>query len=212
MKRFYDSKCGGVTQPSQRKYVHYFADLLAGKIDLQSPWVWPLYRMRPVYTLDVYRHFFKKYLDYVCMNCTYMYRLYILLYCIHVHVHIRLHKSSKNTVISWICTVRTQRNYSDNSTNHYTAYNMCIVPQACDPPASHHPWYPQLWRQGRISTIPQDLREHGPRSHLWTIVSGRWWLGGWYSFLPFHCAASLVMCLVVWPQYLVRILLVQWNL
>lgn len=43
MKRFYDSKCGGVTQPSQRKYVHYFADLLAGKIDLQSPWVCGIY-------------------------------------------------------------------------------------------------------------------------------------------------------------------------
>ncbi len=37
MKRFYDNKCGGVTQPSQRKYVHHFADLLAGKIDLMSP-------------------------------------------------------------------------------------------------------------------------------------------------------------------------------
>ena len=37
MKRFYDNKLGGVTQPSQRKYVHYFADLLSGKIDLKSP-------------------------------------------------------------------------------------------------------------------------------------------------------------------------------
>ena len=37
MKRFYDSKLGGVTQPSQRKYVHYFADLLAGNINLRSP-------------------------------------------------------------------------------------------------------------------------------------------------------------------------------
>ncbi len=37
MKRFYDSKVSGVTQPSQRKYVHYFADLLAGRIDLHSP-------------------------------------------------------------------------------------------------------------------------------------------------------------------------------
>ena len=37
MKRFYDNKLGGVTQPSQRKYVHYFADLLTGKIDLKAP-------------------------------------------------------------------------------------------------------------------------------------------------------------------------------
>ena len=36
MKRFYDNKCGGVTQPSQRKYVHHFADLLAGRIDFNS--------------------------------------------------------------------------------------------------------------------------------------------------------------------------------
>lgn len=37
MKRFYDRKVSGVTQPSQRRYVHYFADLLAGRIDLHSP-------------------------------------------------------------------------------------------------------------------------------------------------------------------------------
>jgi protein-tyrosine phosphatase len=37
MKRFYDSKCVGVTQPSQRKYVYYFADLLAGKMSLKTP-------------------------------------------------------------------------------------------------------------------------------------------------------------------------------
>ena len=37
MKRFYDDKLMGVTQPSQRRYVHYFADLLAGKISLDSP-------------------------------------------------------------------------------------------------------------------------------------------------------------------------------
>jgi tensin len=37
MKRFYDSKCVGVTQPSQRKYVHYFSDLLAGRISLKTP-------------------------------------------------------------------------------------------------------------------------------------------------------------------------------
>lgn len=39
MKRFYDSKCVGVTQPSQRKYVYYFSDLLAGKISLKTPYV-----------------------------------------------------------------------------------------------------------------------------------------------------------------------------
>ena len=39
MKRFYDKKCVGVTQPSQRKYVHYFSDLLNGKINLQSQYV-----------------------------------------------------------------------------------------------------------------------------------------------------------------------------
>ena len=36
MKRFYDDKLIGVTQPSQRRYVHYFADLLSGRIALQS--------------------------------------------------------------------------------------------------------------------------------------------------------------------------------
>ncbi len=37
MKRFYDNKMGGVTQPSQKKYVHYFADLLSGNIDFHAP-------------------------------------------------------------------------------------------------------------------------------------------------------------------------------
>lgn len=37
MKRFYDNKMGGVTQPSQKKYVHYFADVLSGAIDIQCP-------------------------------------------------------------------------------------------------------------------------------------------------------------------------------
>ncbi|XP_031555162.1 tensin-2-like [Actinia tenebrosa] len=36
MKRFYDDKLGGVTQPSQRRYVHYFSDYLDGKIKLSS--------------------------------------------------------------------------------------------------------------------------------------------------------------------------------
>lgn len=37
MKRFYDDKLQGVTQPSQRRYVHYFEELLAGKIKLDAP-------------------------------------------------------------------------------------------------------------------------------------------------------------------------------
>ncbi|EDO45782.1 predicted protein [Nematostella vectensis] len=36
IKRFYDDKLGGVTQPSQRRYVHYFSDYLEGKIKLSS--------------------------------------------------------------------------------------------------------------------------------------------------------------------------------
>lgn len=37
MKRFYDDKLQGVTQPSQRRYVHYFEELLTGKIKLDAP-------------------------------------------------------------------------------------------------------------------------------------------------------------------------------
>ncbi len=37
MKRFYDDKLQGVTQPSQRRYVHYFEDMLAGKVVLDAP-------------------------------------------------------------------------------------------------------------------------------------------------------------------------------
>ncbi|ELU01243.1 hypothetical protein CAPTEDRAFT_123623 [Capitella teleta] len=36
MKKFYDDKLGGVTQPSQRRYVHYFAGLLSGGIKMNS--------------------------------------------------------------------------------------------------------------------------------------------------------------------------------
>ncbi|XP_073230713.1 tensin-3-like isoform X8 [Porites lutea] len=36
MKRFYDDSLGGVTQPSQRRYVHYFSDYLDGKIKLNT--------------------------------------------------------------------------------------------------------------------------------------------------------------------------------
>lgn len=39
MKRFYDDKLQGVTQPSQRRYVHYFEDMLAGKVVLDAPYV-----------------------------------------------------------------------------------------------------------------------------------------------------------------------------
>ncbi|XP_078702224.1 tensin-3-like isoform X26 [Branchiostoma floridae x Branchiostoma belcheri] len=36
MKRFYDEKVAGVTQPSQRRYVHYFAGLLSGNIKMNN--------------------------------------------------------------------------------------------------------------------------------------------------------------------------------
>ncbi|XP_041374710.1 tensin-1-like isoform X3 [Gigantopelta aegis] len=36
MKRFYDDKLGGISQPSQRRYVHYFAGLLSGAIKINS--------------------------------------------------------------------------------------------------------------------------------------------------------------------------------
>lgn len=36
MKRFYDDSLGGVTQPSQRRYVHYFSDYLEGKVQLNT--------------------------------------------------------------------------------------------------------------------------------------------------------------------------------
>ncbi len=39
MKRFYDDKLQGVTQPSQRRYVHYFEDMLAAKVVLDAPYV-----------------------------------------------------------------------------------------------------------------------------------------------------------------------------
>ena len=71
MKRFYDSKCVGVTQPSQRKYVHYFSDLLAGKISLKTPYVQLIYSHTCTHTCTctcacVHTHTCK---------------------CIHVHVH-----------------------------------------------------------------------------------------------------------------------------
>ncbi|XP_064598170.1 tensin-3-like isoform X3 [Liolophura sinensis] len=36
MKRFYDDKLASLTQPSQRRYVHYFAGLLSGAIKINS--------------------------------------------------------------------------------------------------------------------------------------------------------------------------------
>ncbi|ESO86282.1 hypothetical protein LOTGIDRAFT_129445, partial [Lottia gigantea] len=36
MKRFYDDKLGGLPQPSQRRYVNYFAGLLSGAIKINS--------------------------------------------------------------------------------------------------------------------------------------------------------------------------------
>uniref|UniRef100_A0A0L8FL33 Phosphatidylinositol-3,4,5-trisphosphate 3-phosphatase n=1 Tax=Octopus bimaculoides TaxID=37653 RepID=A0A0L8FL33_OCTBM len=36
MKRFYDDKLGGLPQPSQRRYVHYFTGLLSSAININS--------------------------------------------------------------------------------------------------------------------------------------------------------------------------------
>ncbi|XP_078702245.1 tensin-3-like isoform X45 [Branchiostoma floridae x Branchiostoma belcheri] len=77
MKRFYDEKVAGVTQPSQRRYVHYFAGLLSGNIKMNNnplflhnivihgipnfdskggcrPFVKIYQAMQPIYTTGVY--------------------------------------------------------------------------------------------------------------------------------------------------------------
>ena len=73
MKRFYDSKCVGVTQPSQRKYVHYFSDLLAGRISLKTPYV---QHMQSLMYMDMYIHVYMymymyMFLHIVCVKNVY---------------------------------------------------------------------------------------------------------------------------------------------
>ncbi|CAH1789423.1 unnamed protein product [Owenia fusiformis] len=77
MKKFYDDKLGGLTQPSQKRYVHYFAGLLSGAIKINNsplflhqlvihgvpnfdgrggcrPFIKVYHAMQPVYTSGVY--------------------------------------------------------------------------------------------------------------------------------------------------------------